>query len=101
MTVMRATRVALPALLVVRGRRERSDAHVPVVELGREPLDRAALPGRVPALEQHAHRRPEPGRLPPGWGVADQPAQLEPQRGKALLRGHQPLLVLLARELEA
>ena len=82
------------ALLVVRRRGERRDAHVAVVELGGEALDRAALAGRVPALEQHAHGRPEAA-------VADQPAQLKAQRAQALLRRRQAVVLLLAPQLEA
>ena len=44
--------------LLVEGRRgELRHAHVARVELGHQALDRAALARRVPALEQHAHRR--------------------------------------------
>ena len=45
------------ALLVVGRRRELDDAHVARVELGDEPLDRAALAGRIPALEDDADRQ--------------------------------------------
>ena len=45
--------------LVVRGRRELRDPHMPGVERRHQPLDRSALSGGVPALEQHAQRRTE------------------------------------------
>ena len=57
------------ALLVGRRRRERGHAHVAVVELRGEALDRAALARRVPALEQDqtgGPSRPSPIR-PPSW----------------------------------
>jgi hypothetical protein len=65
---------------------------VAVVHLLREPLDRAALAGRVPALEQRAHGRAEPA-------VPDQPAELQAQRVQPVLPGGEPFLVLVAPDL--
>ena len=45
------------ALLVVGRRGEGRDAHVAGIEVGDEPLDRAALARRVPALEHRAHQQ--------------------------------------------
>ena len=79
------------ALLVVRRRGERLHAHVARVERSDEPLDRAALAGGVPALEQHAQRRADPL-------VADQAAEHEPQLQQPRLRASQPLGLLLLGE---
>ena len=81
------------ALLVVGRRRELHDAHVARVELRDEPLDRAALAARVPALEEHAHRRPDPA-------LADEPAEHEPQREQPHLGRLEARLGLLLGELE-
>jgi hypothetical protein len=63
------------ALLVVRRRGELGHADVTRVERRDEALDRAALAARVPALEEHAQRRPEPAR-------ADEPAERQPHLGQ-------------------
>src|SRR5205085_8227117 len=79
-------------LLVLGRRRERGHAHMAVVEAGNESLDRSALAGCVPALEQDQDGRAEAA-------VADQAGELEPQRLEPLLRLLEPLVLLLAAEL--
>src|SRR5438034_11577541 len=81
------------ALLVVARHGEGRDAHVALVEVGHEPLDRAALARRVPALHEDAHRGPE-------LAIAELAAELEPQRAEPLLRGLEALVLLLARQLQ-
>jgi hypothetical protein len=57
------------------------------VHRGDEALDRAALAARVPALEDHAHRRPE-------LAAAGLPAELQTQPQQPCLRGFEPLGLL-------
>jgi len=45
--------------LVIAGRAELGDPDVPRVQRGDEPFYRTALAGGIPALEDHADRRPE------------------------------------------
>ena len=79
--------------LLVRGRRRiLHDAHVARVEMVDEALDRAALARGVPALEEHAQRRPDLRRQ-----LAAEP---QPQPEQPLLGGGELLRLLLARELE-
>jgi hypothetical protein len=78
-------------LLVVGGGGELGDPHVPGVQLADEALDRPALPGGVPALEQHAQRRTE---LPPADLSAEQQAQVD----QSLLGLLELLLGLLLRQ---
>ena len=68
-------------------------AHVPRIERRRQALDRAALAGGVPALEDDAERRPQ---LFP----ADQPAKGQPQLRQPLPGQLQLTLFLLAAERE-
>ena len=71
------------ALLVGRRGGELDHAHVARIHLGHQPLDRPALARRVPALEHHAHRRPE---LALADLTAERQAQLRraaPRRGRA------------------
>ena len=63
------------ALFVGGRRRELDDVHVARVELGDEPLDRAALARGVRALEHDAHRRPQLAR-------ADLPTQGQAKLGE-------------------
>ena len=63
------------------------------VERGDEPLDRAALAARVPALEEHAHGRADPA-------LADEPAEHEAQRQQPDLRRLEALRRLLLGELD-
>ena len=64
---------------------------MPWVEVVDQPLDGAALAGGVPALEDHAQRRPD-------LTVADLPAQRESQlQQPALLLGQLLLLLLLGQ----
>ena len=80
--------------LLVEGRGgELGDAHVTGVQLGDQALDRAALARGVPTLEENAHRRAE-------LAVAALAAEHEAQLEQALLRGGEPLRLLLPGELE-
>jgi hypothetical protein len=81
------------ALLVEAGCRELLDPHVTRVETGDESLDRAALPARVPALEDHEQRRPD-------LVVVDLTAEREPQRQQALLPRVEAGLLLLGGQPE-
>src|SRR5262249_61073468 len=79
------------ALLVGSRARELDHAHVARVDWGDEALDRAALAGRVPALEDDAHGRPEllgadlaAEREP----KLDQPLPREVERPRLLLPAH-------------
>ncbi|HEX2265641.1 MAG TPA: hypothetical protein VHH14_05100, partial [Solirubrobacterales bacterium] len=54
------------------------------VQRRRQPLDRAALAGGVPALEDDGQRRPD-------LAVADQPAQRQPQLRRFKRRETEPL----------
>jgi hypothetical protein len=85
-------RQVVMALLVGRRRGELLDPDVAVVELGRHPLDRAALAARVPALHENTERRAEPL-------AAELPAQLEAPRREQLLGALEPRLVLVLRDL--
>jgi hypothetical protein len=78
------------ALLVVGGRGELRHTDVAGVERGDQALDRSALPRRVPALEDDAQRRPEPG-------LADLPTQHQAQVQQAPRRGLQPGRLLTLR----
>src|SRR6185503_11013017 len=60
------------ALLVLVGRGELGDADVARVQRRHQPLDRPALAGGVPALEDDHERRPE-------GAIADQAAERQPQ----------------------
>jgi hypothetical protein len=81
------------ALLVGRRGAEARHPHVTGVERRGEAADGPALAGRVPALEQHAHRWPQPA-------VPDLPAEGEAQLQQAALgRLHLPLLLLPAERL--
>ena len=77
--------------LVLRGRRERAHADVARIELPDEPLDRSALAGSVPALEDDAHRRAE-------LAVPDETAEPQPQGQQPALLLLEPLLRLLLRQ---
>ena len=68
------------ALLVRGRRRELRHAHVARVERRHEPLDRPALAGGVPALEQHADRRAEP--VARELAAERQPQRLQPLPGR-------------------
>ncbi len=81
-------------LLVVAGRRELGDPHVPGVELADQALDGPALAGGVPALEQHAQRRSE-------LTGPDLPAEQKPQVHQTLLGSLQVGLALLLGDLLA
>jgi hypothetical protein len=56
------------------GRRELDHAHVAGVELGNQTLDRTALAGGIPPLEQHANRGADAL-------IPDQAAERQPQLG--------------------
>jgi hypothetical protein len=77
------------AQLVRRRGRELRDAVVAGVERGDEALDRAALPGGVPALEDDEERWPDRQlavrALRPGLA-----AERQAQVGEPLLRGLEP-----------
>ena len=77
-------------LLVVRRRGELRDPHVPGVEVVDQPLDRAALAGGVPALEDDAQRRAD-------RAAADLAAQREAQPQQPFLLLGELLGLLLAR----
>ena len=79
-----------PFTLVRHG--ELGNRHVARVELGDEPLDRAALAGGIPALEDHAHRWSE-------LTVSELAADLQTQLEQPLLGGFEPQLALLLGEL--
>ena len=81
------------ALLAIGRRRELRHLEVPGIEWRGQAPDRAALAGRVPALEQDQQRRAE---LP----VADQPAALQSQCEQPLLGPLEPLEPLFLGELE-
>ena len=82
------------SLVVGRRRAELRDAHVAQVQRVDQALDRPALAGCVPALEQHADRRPE---LPVAQLAAERAAAAPPgARG----RPSAARLVLLLAELE-
>ncbi len=72
------------ALLAIGGRRELRHLEVPGIELRGQAPDRAALAGRVPALEQDQQRRPD-------LAVADQSRALQSQSQQALLGALEPL----------
>jgi hypothetical protein len=82
-------------LLVIAGRAELGDPDVPRVQRRDQPLDRTALAGCVPPLEDHADRRAEP------WVVPDQAAQYEPQLQQPVLSGGQAGRFLVRGELQA
>ena len=81
------------AQFIVRRRRELLHAHVARIERGDQSLDRAALAGRVPALEDREQRRAEPL-------VTGQPAEHEPELQQAGLRRLELLSLFVAAELQ-
>src|SRR4249919_383658 len=81
------------ALLVERGGGELRDAHVARVQTGDEPLDRAALAGRVPALEEDQNGRAQAA-------VARQAGEPQAQGQQSLLSGREAFGLLVAVELE-
>jgi hypothetical protein len=83
------------AFLVEGGRAELGDPDVPRVNRRDQPLDRAPLAGRVPALEDHADRRSDL-RF-----VADLAAQRQPQAQQPVLSRSQPGRLMLRAELQA